>query len=154
MKLYLVQHGEAKSKDEDEKRPLTDQGRLDVERIAAFLKGAGVEAKKVIHSGKLRAEQTAEILKEAIAAKGKLEAHDGINPTDEPGPLAEETSKWTDDVMIVGHLPFMSRMVSLLIMNEAVIPIASYEPGSVVCLEKGEDDTWTICWMVRPELLK
>jgi phosphohistidine phosphatase len=45
-------------------------------------------------------------------------------------------------------------MVSLLIMNEAVIPIASYEPGSVVCLEKGEDDTWTICWMVRPELLK
>jgi phosphohistidine phosphatase len=154
MKLYLVQHGEAKSKDEDEKRPLTDQGRQGVERIAAFLKGAGVEAKKVIHSGKLRAEQTAEILKEAIAAKGKLEAHDGINPNDEPGPLAEETAKWTDDTMIVGHLPFMSGMVSLLITNEAVIPIASYEPGSVVCLERGENDTWTICWMLRPELLR
>ena len=62
MKLYLVQHGEAKSKDEDEKRPLTDQGRQGVERVAAFLKGAGVETKRVIHSGKLRAEQTAEIL--------------------------------------------------------------------------------------------
>ena len=154
MKLYLVQHGEAKSKDEDEERPLTDQGSLDVERVAAFLKGAGIEAKKVIHSGKLRAKQTAEILQDAISSKAKPKSHDGINPNDEPDPLVEEIAKWTDDTMIVGHLPFMSGLVSLMITNEAVIPIASYEPGSVVCLEKGENDTWTICWMLRPELLK
>jgi len=154
MKLYLVQHGEAKPKEEDPDRSLTDGGRQDVERVANFLKGTGAEAKRVIHSGKLRAKQTAEILKDAIAAKGKLEAHDGISPNDEPGPLAEEARKWTDDTMVVGHLPFMSRMVSLLITGEAVVPIASYDPGSVVCLDKGENGTWTICWMLRPELLK
>jgi len=154
MKLYLVQHGEAKPKEEDTERSLTDQGQLDVERVASFLKGAGVEAAKVIHSGKLRAKQTAEILKEAVAVKGKIKAHDGINPNDEPGPLADEIGKWKEDTIVAGHLPFMSRMVSLLITKEAVIPIASFEPGSVVCLERGEDESWTICWMIRPELLR
>ena len=34
MKLYLVQHGEAKSKAEDPQRPLTERGREDVARVA------------------------------------------------------------------------------------------------------------------------
>ena len=60
MKLYLVQHGEACAEDVDPERPLTAQGRADVERLAAFLQQAGIQVGRVIHSGKLRAEQTAE----------------------------------------------------------------------------------------------
>lgn len=62
MKLYLVQHGEALSKEQDTKRSLSEQGRREVERMANFLATAGVRVARICHSGKLRAQQTAEIL--------------------------------------------------------------------------------------------
>ena len=57
MKLYLVQHGEACAKEVDAERPLTDQGKRDIDRLAAFLKQAGIQVSRVIHSGKLRAKK-------------------------------------------------------------------------------------------------
>jgi len=154
MKLYLVQHGQAASKEENPDRPLTEQGRLDVERVAVFLKGASIDCQRVLHSGKLRAEQTASILAEAIAPKAKVEKRDGIAPNDEPGPLAEWLAGLNENIMIVGHLPFMSRMVSLLVTDTSGATTAAYRPGSVVCLERHDGEGWAIDWMIRPELLK
>ena len=62
MKLYLAQHGEACPKEVDPERPLTDQGREDIERLTAFLGRAGIQVTRVIDSGKLRAAQTADLL--------------------------------------------------------------------------------------------
>ena len=59
MRLYLVQHGEAKSKTEDPQRPLTERGREDVARVAAFAASAGLQVGQIRHSGKRRAEETA-----------------------------------------------------------------------------------------------
>ncbi|MES9849230.1 MAG: histidine phosphatase family protein, partial [Candidatus Thiodiazotropha sp.] len=67
MKLYLVQHGEACKKEVDPDRPLTDRGREDIDRLATFLKQAGIRPDRVVHSGKLRAMQTAGRLTDAIA---------------------------------------------------------------------------------------
>ena len=39
MKLYLVQHAKAVEKDVDSERPLSAEGRKDIEKVAAFLKG-------------------------------------------------------------------------------------------------------------------
>lgn len=61
MKLYLVQHGEAKRKEEDPSRPLTNKGIKDAEKVAKYISKLEVKAKKIFHSGKLRAKQTAEI---------------------------------------------------------------------------------------------
>ena len=72
MKLYLAQHGEACPKDIDPDRPLTDQGREDIERLAAFLARAGIEVERVIDSGKLRAAQTADLLAAAVACSGHV----------------------------------------------------------------------------------
>ena len=47
MKLYLVQHGEACAKDVDPQRPLTEQGRADVDRLARLLASAGVRVERV-----------------------------------------------------------------------------------------------------------
>ena len=62
MRLYLVQHGQAKSEELDPQRGLTEQGVQDVERLAAFLKPLSLAVQVVWHSGKTRAAQTAEIL--------------------------------------------------------------------------------------------
>lgn len=154
MKLYLVQHGEAYAKDEQPERPLTQRGREDVQRLAAFLQRAQVQVGRVIHSGKLRARQTAELLAQAIAPGVALESSGLINPNDNPAAFDWQGDSWDQDTVIVGHLPFMAKMVSQLLMEEQDRLIAGYRPGSVVCLEHGETGGWQLAWMIRPELLR
>jgi phosphohistidine phosphatase len=48
MKLYLVQHGEAKREEEDPSRSLTENGRIEVERVAGFLMRAGVKVDRIL----------------------------------------------------------------------------------------------------------
>jgi phosphohistidine phosphatase len=153
MKLYLVQHGEACPKDVDPDRPLTDRGRMDIERLAEFLGRAGVEVERVIHSGKLRAAQTADLLAAVVAPLVELEVNGQIHPNDDPRSIDWEKETGGRDAMLVGHLPFMARLVSLLLAANTDKPIAAYRPGSVVCLESDAEGHWQINWMVRPELL-
>ena len=61
---------------------------------------------------------------------------------------------WQTDTMVVGHLPFMDRLVADLLRNDADMQSVVYQPGSVACLEKIEDGHWSLVWMVRPELVE
>ena len=153
MKLYLVQHGEAYAKDVDPERPLTDRGVQDVERLAAFLARAGVRVERVIHSGKRRAAQTAERLSRAIAPGVEPEASGLIDPNDNPKAFDWQSESWGQDCLVVGHLPFMARLVSHLLIDDENRPTVAFEPGSVVCLERGDAARWPVCWVIRPELL-
>jgi len=153
MKLYLVQHGEALSDEVDPARPLSDAGREDVRNMAAFLAARPLALARVAHSGKLRARQTAEILAAALAPGRPVEPRAGLNPNDPPEDLARELAKWNEDVMVVGHLPFMGRLAALLVSGEQHGDLVAYRPGSVVCLERDSGDGWTVAWMLRPELL-
>lgn len=153
MKLYLVQHGEACIKDVDPERPLTERGREDIDRLAAFLKQAGIRADRVIHSGKLRALQTAEQLCKRIAPGIVLEVSDSIKPNDDPKIFDLLSDGGDKDTFIVGHLPFMAKLVSHLTVEDEERLLAAYVPGSVVCLESVNDTRWQINWMIRPELL-
>ena len=150
MKLYLVQHGEAVSKEEDPERPLSAKGKKDVMKLAACLKAAGQRVDLVLHSGKLRAMQTADILAEAILVEGAIEVREGLKPNDTVQDLLlDEHNK---DTMLVGHLPFMARMVSYLVTGKDEPAIVNYQPGSIVCLEKDEEEEiWQIQWMLRPD---
>ena len=153
MKLYLAQHGEACGKDIDPGRPLTDQGREDIERLAEFLGRAGIEVERVIDSGKLRAAQTADLLAAALAPMAELETNDRIDSNDDPRAFDWEQATGGRDTLVVGHLPFLARLVSLLVVEDLDRPIAAYQPGSVVCLELDTDGHWQINWMIRPHLL-
>ena len=153
MKLYLVQHGEACSKNVDPNRPLTEQGKADVNRLAVFLRKSGVSVERIIHSGKLRARQTAERLVNAIAAGSVPEVSPAINPNDDPAQFAQLSFSWTGDTLIVGHLPFMAKLVSQLALRNTQTVFTEFTPGSAVCLERHADNRWTLNWMVRPEVM-
>ena len=153
MKIYLVQHGQAETKAKNPERPLTEQGKDDVQRIAGALAHAGVVVKRVIHSGKLRARQTAEILAIRIAPGVSLETSDSINPNDNPAAFDLQINNENTDTLVIGHLPFMAKLVSQLVAGDGSRNIVDYQPGSVVCLELIEKDNWQINWMLRPELL-
>ena len=153
MKLYLVQHGEALPKEINSDRPLSDQGRQDLEQFARFLAGPGIRVSRVWHSGKTRARQTAELLAAAVAPGMKTEARAGLAPNDPTEAFAETLAAWREDAMVVGHLPFMGRLVTHLVAKSDDGTTVAYLPGSLVCLERDEDGAWAIAWMLRPELM-
>jgi phosphohistidine phosphatase len=150
MKLYLVQHGEAKPEAEDPQRPLTPQGEEEVRGIANAAKRLNIEPSKVHHSGKRRAHQTAEII--ANALKLPIESAQGLNPLDDVREWAERVSKETKDLMIVGHLPFLEKLASLLLCdNENARPVL-FRYGAIVCLDRKEDRGWAVRWILTPEM--
>ena len=154
MKLYLVQHAAACAKEIDPARPLTVQGQADSKRLAGLLKQAGIQVDRVIHSEKLRAKQTAEALAQAIAPGVELETSGLLGPHDNPKAFDWQSESWDRDTLIVGHLPFMAKLVSHLTIADENRLITAYQPGSVVCLESDHNEQWQINWMIRPELLR
>jgi len=148
-----MQHGLACSKDEDKLRALSEQGQQDVKRIADSLRAAGVRVERAWHSGKLRAEQTADYVAKRILTAGKAEQVSGIAPNDPVEEFCIDADVWQEDTLVVGHLPFMSRMVSLLISGDASHAMVEFRPGSVVCIERVTANRWVLQWMLRPGLV-
>jgi phosphohistidine phosphatase len=138
MRLYLVQHGEALSEQEDPARPLSARGEADVARIAQFLAGGGVRVGRVLHSGKRRAEETAAILAAALAPGSAPAARAGLNPNDPTDGVAREAGAWDQDAMLVGHLPFMARLASRLVTGYDDAGVVEFRPGSMLCLERAD----------------
>jgi phosphohistidine phosphatase len=152
MRLYLVQHGDAVPERLDLERPLSPAGRREVEAVARLLAGAGVRVAHVVHSGKLRAQQSAELLATALAPGTVPQAMRGLSPNDPVEPTVRRIADWTSDVMLVGHLPFMANLVARLVAGDERKPVTALVPGTVVCLQQDEAGRWLISWMARPEL--
>lgn len=152
-RLYLVQHGEAKSKEQDPERPLTERGENDVRRVAAFAKNARLQVSEIRHSGKRRAEQTAAILGDHLAPTRGVVAVPGMAPNDDVEPTAREMETLGQPLMLVGHLPFLSRLASRLLTGRADQAIVRFQMGAIVCFERDDEGRWAVAWMITPELL-
>jgi len=150
MRLYLVQHGEATSKETDPNRPLTKRGKEGVSRMAKFLKKKGIRVIATWHSEKLRAIQTAQILGKAVSVE--IVKQEGLAPNDPVDKWLEELNTRVKDVMMVGHLPFLERLASLLLVGNESSQLIAFRPGGVVCLER-EEGKWSLVWMMSPELV-
>jgi phosphohistidine phosphatase len=155
MRLYLVQHGEARSKEEDPERPLTEQGCDDVAQVAAFARRAGVEVHQIRHSGKRRAEETAAILAEHLQPAAGMVALPGLAPKDDVTEVAELLNRETRPLMFVGHRPFMDRLAGLLLAGDVNQTVVRFQRGGVVCLERDPATrTWSVLWVITPELIR
>ena len=127
MKLYLVQHGKAMERTENPDRPLAEEGRREVRAMAAFLSGKGLRVPELYRSGKVRARETAEGLLSILEGSPTVTVRDDIDPKDDVSAFARELGEREEDLMVVGHLPFLSRLVSLLIATD----VAGQEVASV-----------------------
>jgi len=153
MELYLVQHGASKSEAEDPQRSLTDEGKRTVERMAERLSMIGLSLDRIEHSDKLRAQQTAEILAAKIhPANGTVQVP-GLGPNDDVEPTRVRLTRETKNIMLVGHLPYLSRLVSRLLGLERDQTLVRFQMGGVVKLDREDADRWVLCWIFTPELL-
>jgi len=153
MKLYLVQHAKAAPKEIDPQRPLTEEGQQDMQKVAEFIKHLNLSFDYLWHSGKKRAVQTAEILAEVVKVNQAQTAHDGLGPNDDVTILRNELATAQQDIMIVGHLPFLSKLTSLLLAGSESANIIAFKNGGIVCLTRDEENQWQLDWVLTPELL-
>ncbi len=152
MALYLVQHGKSLSKHQDPQKGLSEEGAVETRRIAEVAANYGVMVSKITHSGKQRALQTAEIMAAALKPVQGVASMDGLNPLDDPAAISA-TLESSANLMLVGHLPFMERLVSMLIIQALEPPVFKFQNAGIVCLDKHSDSSaWIIMWALMPNI--
>jgi phosphohistidine phosphatase len=152
LEIYLIQHGEAKNKQEDPECPLTEKGIGDVKKSTLFFKQVK-EIDSIWHSGKKRAVQTAEILKEILGIHIQMEICEGLAPNDDISIIKQKIETAEQEcIALVGHLPHLSRLVSDLLTGNQEMEVIRFKNAGIVCL-LGEFQDWELGWMVIPEII-
>jgi len=154
-----VQHAHSKPKEEDPERPLTAEGRAAAKLVANVAAKLNLGIEWIYHSGKLRARQTAEILAEALDPCPGIEAKQGLDPLDAVGPIAEwlrrEASERVGAVALVGHLPFLDRLASLLIADNEDACVVSFQYAGLIKLVPSDvTGRYSVQWILTPDIAK
>ncbi len=147
MIVILIRHGEAKSPNDDPLRGLTDIGKEQVGSVASKLKSRDINIAKIFHSGKKRAMETATILHERVFPDAGLQQGDNLKPNDDINIWKEELDKCSENIVLVGHLPYMGILASLLSNSSDHI---FFDEANLLCLEKNEQGNWKILWAEIP----
>ena len=152
MALYLIQHGKSLPKEQDPDQGLSAEGIAETERIANLAKDEGIAVSQIRHSVKTRARQTAEIFAGALNPKQGIREVSGIKPLDDVAEYAANIDP-VENLMLVGHLPFMERLTSFLIMGSIDKPVFKFQNSGIVCLDKDpEAQAWIIRWTLMPRI--
>ncbi len=147
MEVYLVQHGEANN---DEEKALSEKGRKEAEKVAGALVRSGVKVSYIMHSNKLRAKQTAEALAASLKPPGGVREMLGLAPTDNPKMALEFLGSAREPVMIVGHLPHLSKLASMMLGGSPETELVKFRMAGVVCFTK--EERWKVKWMLTPDI--
>jgi phosphohistidine phosphatase len=151
MEIYLVRHGEAESELVEPTQPLRERGRADVTRIARHAARIKVAVAEIRHSTRLRAKQTAEILAAHLEPVQGLRETEDLEPTYDPGKAQDAIEAVAEPLMLVGHLPHLARLASLLLVGDPNREIVRFRPGTIARLERAERG-WILGWVLTPEI--
>ncbi|PWK44877.1 phosphohistidine phosphatase SixA [Pseudomonas sp. OV226] len=113
MKLWVLRHGEAEpyGSRPDSERELTDHGREEVLRTAALLIGQPLTA--IYASPYLRAQQTAQVVREALGFEPEIRTVEWLTPETDPDKVAEQLVS-VSNVLLVSHNPLVGHLLSYL----------------------------------------
>jgi phosphohistidine phosphatase len=133
MELYILRHGIAEDLSKtgaDSDRQLTPEGRRKTAETARALAALGVEFDKVLSSPYARAWQTAEIVVEELGCPKLLVRCEEL-ASGEPmkALLAELREATCASLLIVGHEPDLSRLISVLLCGTPNLAITMKKGG-------------------------
>ena len=142
MVLYVLRHGLAFDRSEwlhgkDRDRPLTKEGERKTRQIATAMREMGLRFDWILSSPYVRARDTAQIVAEALHARKRLELRDELTPLANPEKLTHllaSEQKSVESVLVVGHEPFLSRFISVLLTGRP-IPRVRLKKGGLCKLE-------------------
>lgn len=142
-----MRHGQAGG---GEDPPLTAFGRKEIEKMALFCKKRPLEITRICHSGKKRALQTAEIMADALGVP--LSEKSGLKPNEAVLAFSNTLENEIPGLLLVSHLPFLTRLASRLVLGEEREDFLALETGSLLLLTQ-EMGTWKLAGLLSPALL-
>jgi phosphohistidine phosphatase len=143
--------------EEDSQRPLTDKGKKKMRQIAKGLRALGADFDLILSSPYIRAQETAEILADVFKIKADVAFSDNLIPMGDPDLLiAEMNEKYNaNSVALVGHEPFLSALIGLLVSENASMDMTLKKGG--VCRLSADDlhhtHKATLEWLLTPGIL-
>lgn len=150
MTFYLVQHGQCFEKEIDSNRSLSPEGRKTIAQVAQIASNAGITVSTIYHSGKLRAQQTAELFSEHLQIDKIVQAS-GLSPLGNVEDFIQDF-QFSEKAMIIGHLPFMERLASYLLTGDLELTVIKFQNAGIICLDKIENNNWFIKWTIMPNV--
>ena len=142
MELYILRHGKAQefaqNISSDAKRELTQLGKNELECIAKAIKNLKIEFDVIISSPLVRAKQTAEIIIKYVKSKKKsIIIWDELNPEVNTEKTVEKLIKLkpTSSVLLVGHEPHLTSLITSIISNDSKIMNISLKKGGFVHIQ-------------------
>jgi phosphohistidine phosphatase len=156
MRLIIVRHGQANWPSwggTDAERPLNAEGIRLLQSQGARLAGLGLKPDLILHSPLRRAQQTAEILAEALAVADRVQAWEGLRPGFRFKDLKKLLREVADreEVMVVGHAPDVAAVV-----KELTGGTVKFKEGTLALVQIDEADKapeGTLLWFVPAEVL-
>lgn len=153
MKLYIVHHAHALTAEQDPARPLSEQGQAEADRLGVCLMAVGAAPARLLHSDKLWTRQTAERIADRLGMRDRVALADYPIGTGDPlAPFFEEIARSDGDLLMAGHVDFLTRAVARLTCGDESRTVAVFKPGNgtVFCLE-GDGNDWAVTWGWRQE---
>jgi phosphohistidine phosphatase len=112
MKVWVLRHGEAEGHARtDAERNLTEHGRAEVLRSAAHLIGRPIKA--IIASPYVRAQQTAQLVREALGFEPQIRTVEWLTPQSSPLQVLDHLGT-DDDVLLVSHQPLVGGLICFM----------------------------------------
>jgi phosphohistidine phosphatase len=163
MDLYILRHAIAEQRGtpgfaRDSDRPLTAKGERKMQRIAEGMLALELTFDLILSSPFLRAKQTAEIVARVFDASKILELSDTLAVGGDPEALIDELKKHRPplgSILLVGHEPNLSSLVSVLISGDPELSITMKKGG--LCKLTSESLHYGRCatleWLLAPSQL-
>ena len=150
MRLYLTRHGDAQAPTQGGQPPLSANGRSEIEHLAKQLQQHKIDPAKILHSTKLRARQTAQIIAETLNMSERLSASEDLAPDDAIDPMLQKIAETQEELMLVSHLPFLPALAAELLGAKKSAYTVDFNTGSTLCLERNPNGHWKILWLITP----
>jgi phosphohistidine phosphatase len=163
MNLYLLRHGIAedlpqKPGGHDRDRALTPEGERKLLRVVQAMEAMGLAFDLVLSSPYLRARQTAELVAENLKPHPKVEFSQTLEPGNSPVAvlkLVERLSPAPGELLMVGHEPNLSEILSLLTTGDSRLQVTMKKAG--LCKLTAEAFAPRRCatleWLLTPKLM-
>lgn len=157
MKFFIIRHGAAAAKadyDVDADRPLTDEGRAQIENLANLLDKIGARPSAILTSPFVRAVETAQILSKSLADAPVEQSQRLTNDYAAADVLDLVAERNADEIALVGHAPQLDEVLTLMTVGEE-IEAAHLSKGSCACVEFEEGfgrAEGVLQWLVSREI--
>jgi phosphohistidine phosphatase len=157
--LYLLRHGVAVPHGtpgyEDDQRPLTPEGERRMKEVARGLRRLDLELDRIVSSPLPRARRTAAIVAKVLKCEEILEEADALRADCDAASICDWISTRPEPrLMLVGHDPWISELVGLLVTGAAGPPLCQLRKGGLAALGDDPDGRLRLDWLARPRMLR